>query len=212
MGRCCGLGFYEVKGNELVKAPIDDSPFWIYGRCEATGIFLDAVTQKENPSHWKANRKREDRYSAYLLLNHPEFDGLMVHCHEDRGDFCLDWFKKYFYVGLKEFQGLFDFEAAQREHDNDLAEVRGRIAGYQKEIEGLRIHQENAKTKASFAGFEARIKELRENIRLEEGYLRETEEDDYGYEHYMHIKRDLELAEDLMKKDHDLIVVAFASD
>lgn len=212
MGRCCGFGFCKLEGNELAKAPIDDSPFWIYGRCEATGVFLDAVTRKENPSRRQADCKPEDGYSAYLLLNHPELDGLAVHRHENRGAFCLDWFEKYFYVGFEEFRGLFDFESVEREHDNDLMEIRERISGYQKEIEGLRIHQENAKTKAAFVGFEGCIKELEENIRLEGGYLREAKEDDYEYEHYMLIKQDLELIENLMKKDPDLIVVAFASD
>ena len=110
------------------------------------------------------------------------------------------------------FKSMFDFDEAQKEHDDCIKRLKDRITDCQKEIESLRIHQENAKTKVAFDGFKESINEIKEEIQQNEMYIKETEEDDYGYDHYMYIKNDLEIAEKLMKDDADLIVAIYASD
>lgn len=93
-----------------------------------------------------------------------------------------------------------------------MLDAAKRIADYQQEIEKIRVHQENAKTEIAFKGFNDSIRKIKEEIQMEEQYIREMKNDDYDYDHYMYIKNDLEIAEDLMKKDPGLIVVAFAGD
>lgn len=225
MGRECGFSFYKLVNNKLVDAPVitvdygngpeQENYLNICGRCVATDIFLTAVANKERHHYgWnEPSLKPEEKYTAYLLLNHPELDGFEV--HEDNADFEFEdseWFTKFFYVGFEAFKSMFDFDEAQKEHDDCIKRLKDRITDCQKEIESLRIHQENAKTKVAFDGFKESINEIKEEIQQNEMCIKETEEDDYGYDHYMYIKNDLEIAEKLMKDDADLIVAIYASD
>lgn len=225
MGREVGFEFYKLVNNKLIKAPVatidygsgpeQESCLFICGRCEATEIFLTAVCDKE-PHHYgwsDTPLKPEEKYSACLLLNHHELDGFEV--HEDNADSWFgdpEWFTKYFYVGFDQFKKMFDFDKAQKEHDDCINELKEGIADYRKEIESLRIHQENAKTKAAFDGFKESINEIKEKIQQNEAYIKEMEEDDYDYDHYMYIKNYLASVERLMKEDPELIVAVFASD
>lgn len=201
------------------NGPRLESYLLICGRCDATTIFLDAVKSKESPnSHSYLKReslKPEEKYTSYLLLNHHELDGFEI--HKDKNDICYDefyrdWFSKYFYVGLEQFKNLFDFEQAEKDHYESIKRLNNRIDEYRREIELLRKHQGNAKTKAAFDGFENNIKEIKEDINIIENSIKEVEEDDYDYEHYMLIKKDLEMVEQIIKEDPDIIVVAYASD
>ena len=81
----------------------------------------------------------------------------------------------------------------------------------QKELESLRKHKENAKTKVAFDGFEEQIKYLKENIFYKKESIKDYEEDDYDYNHYMWIKEDLERVEQVIKDDPNIIVVAYGS-
>ena len=225
MGRECGFSFYKLVNNKLVDAPVitvdygngheQENYLNICGRCEATDIFLTAVCNKERCHYgWsKTSLKPEEKYTARLLLNHPELDGFEV--HKDKADMEFgdpEWFTKFFYVGFEKFKNLFDFDEAQKEHDDCINVLKEEITNYRKEIESLRIHQENAKTKVAFDGFEESINEIKEKIQRNQTCIKETEEDDYGYDPYMYIKNDLEIAEKLMKDDADLIVAIYASD
>ncbi len=83
MGRHCGFYFYILKDGNLEKANVvnnswledDENPSsWLQidGRCDATTIFLNLIRSKEPNVGWFEVRKLEDRYTPYLLLNHPE--------------------------------------------------------------------------------------------------------------------------------------------
>lgn len=105
MGRYCGFLFYKLKDDRLVEeqviaeegsdGPLKDNCLWFNGRCEATDIFLEAVARKSSPRYLKEEMKPEEKYTPYLLLNHPELDGFEVHQEESK-EFNSEWFKKYF--------------------------------------------------------------------------------------------------------------------
>ena len=132
MGRHCGFLFYKMVNGKLEDAnivhpfPGDDKMCnWlnIDGRCEATDIFLELVLSKEKTSRWfSEDNKPEDNYSAYLLMNHPELDGYEEHPEDSNG-----WFMKYFYFGIDEFKGEFDFEKAQKDHDDLIKRLKEEI-------------------------------------------------------------------------------------
>lgn len=220
MGRHCGFSAYKKDGDNLVKVDIFDAweegkkTYWlgIDGRCPATDIFLDAVYSREAKSvHSFASESeitKSDKYSAYLLLNHPELDK-----HEEyEKDYQTEWFSKFFYVGLKEFKKLFDFDEAERKHQELLKSIEQDISDCEKEIKELRIHQENSKTKVAFKGFQDEIASLKEKISDYKSCLEEAKEDDYDYNHYMWIKEYIELCEEKIKEDPDLIIAAWAND
>lgn len=224
MGREVGFEFFWLIDNKLVPAevatedwdfdPRKTSYIFTCGRCKATDIFLRAVENKESPNAYKRDAKPEDKYSAYLLMNHPEFDGFEVHKREgDTGwDWYDDWFKKYFYYGFEDFKKLFDFEEAQKKHDDWLKDLDQEILDYQKEIESIRKHQEKAKTKVAFDGFEENIQKIKEYLLETQQSKKDIEEDDYDYLHYMSIKSHFEQVERIMKEDQSVVVAAFASD
>lgn len=222
MGRHCGFNFYKLEDGKLVDADVIEVDWGngnhemynclnVDGRCEATDIFLNAVIKHEAESvkRWFTDEeiKPEDKYTAYVLLNHPELQG-----HTEKYSSDSEWFIKFFYTSLEEFKSLFDFEQAQKEHDETLDRIKMKIVELKDEIEDLRKHQERSKTKVAFDGFEERIQDLKERIREEQECLEDYKEDDYGYDHYMYIKHDLETVEELIKNDPDLIVAAYAND
>ena len=214
MGVEVGFEFYRFLNGELKEANIIDdcgdrcNYLFICGRCDATYLFIDLVEKFRKRGAYKDDAKPEDRYSSYLLLNHPELDGFEDHSNENewRG-----WFKKYFYYSLGEFKDHFDFDEAQRKHDELLKELKDELNDLHKEQESLRTHQENAKTKVAFDGFEDKIQETKENICSQKEYIKDIEEDDYGYNHFMWIKEAVKRVEEIMKEDPDIVVVAFAS-
>ena len=225
MGRQCGFKFYKYVDGSLVGAPVITVDYGngpekkcytcIYGRCEATGIFLDAVCSNGPYSNdWKNDLKPEEKYTPHLLLNHPELDGFEVHKEKDDPyyNYYGDWYSKYFYYGLENFKKLFDFDEAQKRHDNNIQRMKNEVVEYKNEIESMRKHQENATTKVAFDSFEEKIKEIKEIIRETSNCIADLQEDDYDYDHYMCIKRDIEIVERLITNDPELIVVAFASD
>ena len=99
----------------------------------------------------------------------------------------------------------------KNDHDDLLKKMREELEEMKKEIENLRIHQENAKTKAAFDGFENKINELKEDILYKNDYIKDTEEDDYNYNHYMWIKEYIDEVEKIIKNDPEVVVVAFES-
>ena len=158
MGRYCGFCFYKLINNKLVDAPVitidygngpeQENCLDICGRCEATDIFLEAVRSKELYWHqWDHSLlKPEEKFTVRLLLNHPELDDFEVHKEKEEvkyGD--PDWFTKFIYIGFEKFKNLFDFDEAQKEHDDFIKRLKQEIVDCQKEIESLRVHQENAK-------------------------------------------------------------------
>lgn len=224
MGRHCGFEFYRLKDGRFIEANVVENPWYenelknwlqIDGRCDATTIFLDAILSKQTKVKWwdPKSAKPDDKFFAYILLNHPELDGYCIpwiideHNKEYEG-----WVNKYFYMGLEKFKSLFDFNKAQQDHDDLIKRLKEEINNCQKEIESIRKHQESAQTKVAFDGFEERIKALKEDIKENKGYIKDVEEDDYDYNHFMWIKEYLEKAEQLTKEDESLIVVAFAND
>ena len=221
MGRHCGFEFYKLKDGKFEDAEVVEV-YWgcgpkmynylnIDGRCDATEIFLDTVTKYEAESVRRffsdEEIKPEEKYTAYVLLNHPELEG-----HIEKYEHDSEWFRKFFYMPLDKFKSLFDFEEAQKEHDETLARIEARIVELKAEIEDLRVHQERSETKVAFDGFEERIQDLKERIKEEQECFEDYKVDDYGYDHYMYIKHDLETVEELIKNDPDLIVAAYAND
>ena len=82
MGRHCGFSFYRLVDGQLEKANVVANPWlddneelcdWLQidGRCDATKIFLNLVLNKQIFKGWKEEIKEEEKYVAYLLLNHP---------------------------------------------------------------------------------------------------------------------------------------------
>ena len=216
MGVEVGFEFYKLVNGKLEEANIIES--WnntmcnylnTCGRCDATQTFVNMVNQFEEQDDFSNNAKPEDEYSARVLLNHPELDGYEDHSNEQING---GWFIKYFFLELNAFKNCFEFEEAQEKHDGLLKELNDELISLEKEIESLRIHQENAKTKVAFDCFEERITVLKENIACKREYIKDIEEDDYDYNHYMWIKKDIEKVEEIIKNDPDIIVAAYASD
>lgn len=217
MGVEVGFEFYRLVNNNLVPANVVEDRFLnnkslcnnllICGRCEATNIFIDAVNSFD-PHHGCSELKPEEKYSPYLLLNHKELDGFEDHRGEEKWN---GWFRKYFYCSLDDFKNRFDFDEAQKEHDNWLKRLNEDINDYEKEIESIRYHQENAKTKIAFEGFQKRINKLNDEIKQTRLTIKDVEEDDYDYNHYMWIKEYIEIVKEKIKTDENLIVIAFAS-
>lgn len=214
MGVDVGFEFYKLENGKLEATNIIKSwnntmcnHLYICGRCDATNIFVSMVIQFENQDDFSNNAKPEDDYSVRVLLNHPELDGYEDHSNEQING----WFIKYFFLELNTFKNRFDFEEAQEEHDSLLKELNEELISLEKEIESLRIHQENAKTKVAFDCFEESITKLKESIAYKREYIKDFEEDDYDYNHYMWIKKDIEKVEEIINNDPDIIVVAYAS-
>ena len=226
MGRHCGFEFYRLIDGQFVEAKVayndwlsenENPSSWLQidGRCEATTIFLNLVLSKENWTGFFHNKdlKPEEKYTAYLLLNHPELDGFVRPWKIDEYDKEHEgWFSKYFYMGLESFISEFDFEQAQKDHDRWISDLKTEIRQYKKEIESLRVHQEKAKTEIAFNKFEDKINELKENIAVLKASIKEIQEDDYDYEHFMRIKMCIDQVEQIVKDYPDVIVVAFAND
>lgn len=225
MGIHCGFYFYKLVDGKLEDANVvanawseDENKLsnWLQidGRCDATKIFLNLVTEKEPNIGWFEKRKPEERYTAYLLLNHPELDGFQQNCELSKcyGEEYEGWVDKYFYIGVSKFKSQFDFEEAQKTHNACIQDYKDSVLEDKKEIELLRTHQEKAKTKVAFDGFEEKINELKENISSAKEAIREFEEDDYDYEHYMTIKSYIEKVEKVITEQPDVIAVAFAND
>lgn len=226
MGRVCGFDFHKLSNGKFVDAAVIDEEWddevlktnalTIYGRCDATDIFLHAVDRyRPKVPFWdEKNLKPEDKYSAYLLLNHPELDGFETHKDKSDPTFNVrpDWFGKYFYMDLQKFKKLFDFDNARKEHNDYLMNLKLQNIKLQEEIESLRVHQENAKTKVAFDGFKEAIEDLKEEICSNDCTYKELEDDDYDYEHFMQIEDYIKKIERLIKENPDLIVTAMASD
>ena len=225
MGRFCGFSFSKLVDGKLEEANVVENPWpkdeiefcnWLFidGRCEATDIFLGLVIDKEARVGWGEKRKPEEKYSAHLLLNHPELDGLRQYraLSDDNSEGYDEWFDKYFYVGIDEFKSNFDFDEAQKAHDSLIEERKENISECKKEIESLRKHQERAKTKVAFNCFEEKIRELKESILNDKNCINNLEEDDYDYDHYMAIKQYIEIVEKAIADHPDVIAVAFAED
>ena len=214
MGVEVGFKFYRCINGKLEKANIikeyNDTCNYIFicGRCEATYTFIRLVEQFEKEGSYKDEAKPEDKYSSYLLLNRPELDGYEDH---DGEKYSCGWYKKYFYLSLEDFKSHFDFDEAQRKHNETLKELREELIEHQQEIESLRVHQENAKTKMAFECFEEKIKETKQIAIDKKEYIKDIEEDDYDYNHYMWIKEDIMQVEKIMEENPDIVVVAFAS-
>ena len=215
MGVEVGFEFYKLENGKLEETKIIES--WnstmcnylnTCGRCDATHIFVNMVDQFEKQDDFSNNAKPENKYSARVLLNHPELDGYEDHFNEQING---GWFIKYFFLELNTFKDCFDFEEAQEKHDSLLKELNEELISLEKEIESLRIHQENAKTNVAFDCFEESITKLKESVAYKREYIKDTEEDDYDYNHYMWIKKDIEKVEEIIKNDPDIIVVAYAS-
>ena len=119
MGVDVGFEFYRYKNNKLEEANIinDDGYICNYlnicGRCDATYLFVNLIEQYEKEGSYRDDAKPEDKYVSYLLLNHPELNGLEDHSKEYEWE---KWYKKYFYYSLEDFKSRFDFEGAQIEH------------------------------------------------------------------------------------------------
>ena len=214
MGLDVGFEFYRYKNNKLEEANIinDDGYICNYlnicGRCDATYLFVDLIEQYEKEGSYRDDAKPEDKYVSYLLLNHPELNGLEDHSKEYEWD---KWYKKYFYYSLEDFKSRFDFEGAQIAHDRLLKELNDKLIEMKEEIKQLRIHQENATTKVAFDCFEEKVLEAKEKIESQKQYIKDMTEDDYGYNHFMWIKKDIEAVEQIIEKDPDLVVVAYKS-
>ena len=225
MGRHCGFSFYRLVDGKLEAANVVTNPWledsdelcdWLQidGRCEATTIFLDLVISKEVYKSWGKEMKAEEKYIAYLLLNHPELDGFKqmcklseYHSKEDEG-----WFCKYFYIGIEKFKSHFDFEKAQQIHDGWIRHYKDNILKCEKEIESLITHQERAETKAAFDGFEEKINKLKERISSCEESICDLKEDDYDYDHYQTIECYIQKVEKVIAEQPDVIAVAWAND
>lgn len=215
MGLDVGFEFYIFRNGKLEEANIIDS--WdnkkcnylnICGRCNATYLFTNLIDQFRKKSAFSDDAKPEDKYTPHALLNHQEMDGYEDHTDEKNNE---GWFRKYFFLSLNDFKTHFNFEEVQEKHDNLLKELNEELVELEKEVESLRVHQENAKTKVSFNCFEEKIKVLKEEITYKKAYVKDTEEDDYDYNHYVWIKEDIEKVEEIIKKDPETIVVAYAS-
>ena len=216
MGRHCGFYFYKLVDDKLEDAKVVHewcdkneemtSCLNIDGRCEATKIFLSAILEKEpKRDFFGIEIKPDDKYRAYLLMNHPELDGL-----EKRED-GNEWFIKFFYLGLDEFKEIFPFDVAYANNEELIQNRRDEIVELKEEINSIRTHQENARTKAAFDGFERTIKELKEQIEYRKCDIKDLEED-YDIEHYRTIETYLEMVEEIIKEDPNIIVVAYAND
>ena len=148
MGLDVGFEFYRYRNNKFEEANIinDDGYICNYlnicGRCDATYLFVNLIEQYEKEGSYRDDAKPEDKYVSYLLLNHPELNGLEDHSKENGWD---KWYKKYFYYSLEDFKSRFDFEEAQIKHDRLLKELNDELNDLQKEKENLRTHQENAR-------------------------------------------------------------------
>lgn len=225
MGRHCGFSFYRLVDGKLEDAAVVTNPWledenklcnWLQidGRCDATTIFLDLVINKQIYKNWREERKPEEKYTAYLLLNHPELDGFKKYWKVDElyDKSYEGWFDKYFYFGIDNFKSHFDFEEAQKTHDRWIQNYKDDIQEYKQEIELLRTHQEKVETKAAFDGFEETINKLREDISSAKTSIHDLEEDDYNYSHYMIIKLCIEKVEKVIVEHPDVVAVAWAND
>lgn len=225
MGRWCGFYFYKFENGKLIdmKVPVDifeggpseEHDLFICGRCEATDAFSNMFFEvKPNLYTWPDSLKPEDKFTPYLLMNHPELDNYEV--HKTKGDPYYknnsDWFCKYFYVGLDAFEKSIKLDEVEKEHNDIIQSHKDDITRYENEIESLRCHQEKAETKAAFDGFERSIRGLRCKISEAESSIKYYEKDDYDYEKYMLIKNYVEIVEELIRKDPDLVVAAYFSD
>ena len=63
----------------------------------------------------------------------------------------------------------------------------------------------------AFECFEEKIKEAKQIAMDKKEYIKDIEEDDYDYNHYMWIKEDITRVEKIMENNPDVVVVAFAS-
>ncbi len=215
MGVEVGFEFYRLRNGKFEEAKIIDdydnsmcNYLYICGRCEATSIFINLIEKYEGKDSHSKDATDEDKYYAYALLNHPELDGFEDHTKE------YEWsnhYKKYFFLDLNQFKSNFNFEEAQIKHDRLLKELNDELNDLQKEKENLRTHQENAKTKAAFDGFEEKIIELKEDIASKKDCIKDVEEDDYNYNHFMWIKEYIEQVDVIIKNDPTIIAVAFYS-
>ena len=214
MGVEVGFLFYRYGNGKLEKANIIEdfgsmcNYLFVCGRCDATDLFCDLVYQFDRSNAYREQAKPEDKYTPYLLMNHPELDGFEDHSQEKEYD---GWFGKYFFYGLEKFKTSFDFESAEEKHNALLKELNDELVDMRQEIESLRTHQERAKTKAAFDGFEEKIKESKEDIFCKKEEIKDTEEDDYDYNHYKRIKEDIERVEKIIADDPSIVVAAFAS-
>ena len=221
MGRHCGFYFYKFLENKLEPANVvnkflDDSLEmcnWLNvdGRCECTSTFLmvikDFCSSKEKEHlNKELNLNSEERIVICPLLNHPELDGFI---EKGTGDY---WDTKYCYMPLKEFRNVFDFDEAEKEHNQYIKRLNKEIRDYKKEIEDIRTHQERAETKIAFECFEEKIEEIKGKIGDTKMCLQDIIEYDYEYEHSVLIKHFFEVIDELTSKDPDLIVVAYADD
>ena len=139
MGRHCGFYFYKFVDGKLVDAKVvhewcDEKEemtncLTIDGRCEATKIFLSAILEKEpKRDFFGIEIKPEDRYRAYLLMNHPELDGFEKH-EEDN-----EWFIKLFYLDLDDFKEIFPFDVAYANNEELIQNRRDEIVELKEEI------------------------------------------------------------------------------
>ena len=106
MGVDVGFEFYKYKNGKLEEANIIKdfrnmcNYLFICGRCDATYLFVNLVERFKKKDSYRNDAKPEDKYSSYLLLNHPELDGLEDHSKEKEWDeyrtMVSDWeIKKY---------------------------------------------------------------------------------------------------------------------
>ena len=224
MGRYCGFMFYRFQNGKLEKTDVkvncwgvgleETHDLTICGRCEATNKFSELFFEKKpNMYEWRDKLKPEERFSPNLLLTHPELDNLEVYKTKDDPTykFLPDWFQKYFYVGIDKFKAVFDFEKVEKEHNDLIQSYKDDIQKAEKEIENIRCHQEKATTEAAFNGFDKNIQKLKERIAEYQSSVQCLFEDDYDYDHYMLIKKYIEIVEKLIEEDPDLVVVAYFS-
>ena len=225
MSRWCGFYIYKFENGKLidVKVPVnifeggitEEHDLFICGRCEATDAFSNMFFEvKPNLYAWSDSLKPEDKFTPYLLMNHPELDNFEVHKTKDDPfyEYRPDWFRKYFYVGLDAFRDSIKLDEVEKEHNDIIQTYKDDIASYEKEIECIRCHQEKAKTKAVYDGFERSIRGLRRKIGEAKSHVKYYEKDDYDFAKYMKIKQYLLIVEELIQKDPDLVVVAYFSD
>ena len=220
MGREIGFEFYKLQNNKLIEANVIKDKYgcreekvnylFICGRCKATDIFADIFLSKD-PNYFKNPDllSPEEKFTPYILLNHPELDNFEDH-QKDKNNH--GWFKKLFYIGIDDFKNNFDFNETEREHNEKVNYYTNEMLLKRDEIKELRKYQQNAKTKAAFEGFSEEIKALKEEIdtlREERDYIMD---DDYDFNHYKWIKEDIEIVENLIREDADLIVLAFYSE
>ena len=224
MGRHCGLYYYTLKDGKVVEHSFLPSQYGldklsyyrnIDGRCNATSTYLDAVCTYEKPYSWDESKmKPEDKYSARVLLNHPELDGYekRTTLEEDFDGDSNGWFVKFFYLGFDKFYALFDFNQAQKDHDAAIERLKQEKQETIDEIEDIRKHQENAKRKEVFNCFQEQIESLKEDVRNYDSWIQDIIEDDYDYNHYMWIKEYLDEAKQIMEEHPEIIIAAYAND